>query len=207
MTSKAPCFTQQLLALLALAALSGTSGCAHHTRAVRGDDEPGLDYAAMSTGLDRRDLQRMLNENMERMRASAVVQRWATENRPAVSVLPMKNETSEHIDGPLQALISDVETKLIEWGGVRVISLENQQDLLNQIRRQYSEGFDQTQIAHWGKQIGARYFVTGKVYTTDERVGAQRRVQYYMFMQVIDVETGEILFQNKSAVTKAIVRD
>ena len=95
----------------------------------------------------------------------------------------------------------------IKAGGVRVISLENQQDLLNQIRRQYSEGFDQTQIAHWGKQIGARYFVTGKVYTTDERVGAQRRVQYYMFMQVIDVETGEILFQNKSAVTKAIVRD
>jgi len=210
MTSKAPCFTQRpfaLLALFACAVLSGTSGCAHHTRAVRGDDEPGLDYAAMSTGLDRRDLQRMLNENMERMRTSAVVQRWSSENRPAVSVLPMKNETSEHIDGPLQALISDVETKLIEWGGVRVISLENQQDLLNQIRRQYSEGFDQTQIAHWGKQIGARYFVTGKVYTTDERVGAQRRVQYYMFMQVIDVETGEILFQNKSAVTKAIVRD
>jgi uncharacterized protein (TIGR02722 family) len=182
-------------------------GCAHSTRAVRGDDEPGLDSAAMSTGLDRRDLQRMLNENMEKMRTSAVVQRWMNENRPAVSVLPMKNETSEHIDGPLQALISDVETKLIEWGGVRVISLENQQDLLNEIRRQYSEGFDQSNIAHWGKQIGSRYFVTGKVYTTDERVGVQRRVQYYMFMQVIDVETGEILFQNKSAVTKAIVRD
>jgi uncharacterized protein (TIGR02722 family) len=182
-------------------------GCAHHTRAVRGDDEPGLDSAAMSTGLDRRDLQRMLNENMEKMRTSAVVQRWMNENRPPVSVLPLKNETSEHIDGPLQALISDVETKLIEWGGVRVISLENQQDLLNEIRRQYSEGFDQSNIAHWGKQIGSRYFVTGKVYTTDERVGVQRRVQYYMFMQVIDVETGEILFQNKSNVTKAIVRD
>ena len=182
-------------------------GCAHHTRAVRGDDEPGLDSAAMSTGLDRRDLQRMLNENMEKMRTSAVVQRWSSENRPPVSVLPMKNETSEHIDSPLQALISDVETKLIEWGGVRVISLENQQDLLNEIRRQYSEGFDQSNIAHWGKQIGSRYFVTGKVYTTDERVGVQRRVQYYMFMQVIDVETGEILFQNKSNVTKAIVRD
>jgi len=195
--------TVQAVATLAMFCL----GCAHSTRAVRGDDEPGLDSAAMSTGLDRRDLQRMLNENMEKMRTSAVVQRWMNENRPAVSVLPMKNETSEHIDGPLQALISDVETKLIEWGGVRVISLENQQDLLNEIRRQYSEGFDQSNIAHWGKQIGSRYFVTGKVYTTDERVGVQRRVQYYMFMQVIDVETGEILFQNKSAVTKAIVRD
>jgi uncharacterized protein (TIGR02722 family) len=200
--------SHSLVIALACASLSGSSGCASGgTRAVRGDDEPGLDYAAMSTGLDRRDLQKMLNENMETMRRSAIVQRWMGENRPPVSVLPMKNETSEHIDGPLQALISDVETKLIEWGGVRVISLENQQDLLNEIRRQYSEGFDQSQIAHWGKQIGARYFVTGKVYTTDERVGDQRRVQYYMFMQVINVETGEILFQNKSAVTKAIVRD
>jgi uncharacterized protein (TIGR02722 family) len=205
MAIKATRLSVKVLSVVTLGLL--TVGCAHHTRAVRGDDEPGLDAAAMSTGLDRRDLQRMLNENMEKMRTSAVVQRWMGENRPPVSVLPLKNETSEHIDGPLQALISDVETKLIEWGGVRVISLENQQDLLNEIRRQYSEGFDQSNIAHWGKQIGARYFVTGKVYTTDERVGVQRRVQYYMFMQVIDVETGEILFQNKSAVTKAIVRD
>jgi penicillin-binding protein activator len=205
MAFKATSMSKKVLSAVTLGLLC--VGCAHHTRAVRGDDEPGLDSAAMSTGLDRRDLQRMLNENMEKMRTSAVVQRWMSENRPPVSVLPLKNETSEHIDGPLQALISDVETKLIEWGGVRVISLENQQDLLNEIRRQYSEGFDQSNIAHWGKQIGARYFVTGKVYTTDERVGVQRRVQYYMFMQVIDVETGEILFQNKSAVTKAIVRD
>lgn len=183
------------------------SGCAHHARAVRGDDVAGLDTAAMSTGLDKRDLQRMLNENMEKLHTSAVVQRWLSENRPSVSVLPMKNETSEHIDSALEALISDVETKLIDWGAVKVISLENQQDLMNEIRRQYSQGFDQSQIAHWGKQIGARYFVTGKVYTTDERVGDQRRVQYYMFMQVIDVETGEILFQNKTNVTKAIIRD
>jgi uncharacterized protein (TIGR02722 family) len=187
--------------------LVSATGCAHHTRAVRGDDEAGLDNAAMSTGLDRRDLSKMLNENMEILRRSAVVQRWMQENRPSVTVLPMKNETSEHIDSSLNALISDVETKLIEWGGVKVISLENQQDMMNEIRRQYTEGFDQTQIAHWGKQIGARYFVTGKVYTTDERVGVQRRVQYYLFMQVLDVETGEILWQNKSAVTKAIVRD
>jgi uncharacterized protein (TIGR02722 family) len=174
---------------------------------VRGDDEPGLDYAAMGTTLDRRDLQRLLNENMERMRTSAVVQRWSTENRPAVAVTSIRNETSEHIDSALEALISDVETNLINWGGVKVISKEQQPQLLNEIRTQYTEGFDPAQVARWGKQIGVRYFVTGKVFTTDERVGDQRRVQYYMFMQVIDVETGEIMFQNKSALTKAIVRD
>jgi hypothetical protein len=78
---------------------------------------------------------------------------------------------------------------------------------MEEIRKQYSSGFDQTQIAHWGKQIGVRYFVTGKVYTTDERVEDQHRVQYYLFLQVINVETGEIMFQNKTNTTKAMIRD
>ena len=195
------------LALVALAGALPAAGCSSGPRAVRGTDEPGLDYEAMSTGLDRRDLQRMLNENMQIMRNSAVVQRWTQENRPPVAVLPMENQTSEHIDSALNALISDVETQLINWGAVRVISLANQQQMMEEIRRQYTSGFDQTKIAHWGKQIGARYFVTGKVYTTDERVEDQRRVQYYLFMQVLDVETGEILFQNKTNTNKAMIRD
>ena len=182
-------------------------GCSSGPRAVRGTDEPGLDDAAMSTGLDRKDLQRMKNENMQVMRNSAVVQRWMQENRPPVSVMPIQNETTEHIDSALNALLSDIETDLINWGAVQVISLQTQPQLMEEVRRQYSGGFDQTKISHWGKQIGARYFVTGKVYTTDERVGDQRRVQYYMFIQVIGVETGEVFFQNKNAVTKAIVRD
>lgn len=191
----------------ALLVAGGLAGCSSGPRAVRGTDEPGVDYAAMSTGLDKRDLQRMLNENMTVMRNSAVVQRWQQEDRPPVAVLPMQNETSEHIDSALNALISDVETQLINWGAVRVISLANQQQMMEEIRRQYSDGFDQTKIAHWGKQIGARYFITGKVYTTDERVEDQRRVQYYLFMQVLNVETGEILFQNKTNTTKAMIRD
>ena len=46
-----------------------SAACGGGTRAVRGDDEPGLDYHAMSTGLDRRDLQKMLNEEREAVRA------------------------------------------------------------------------------------------------------------------------------------------
>lgn len=193
--------------LLTAAAALALASCSSGPRAVRGTDEPGLDYEAMSTGLDKRDLQRMLNENMQVMRTSAVVQRWMQEDRPPVAVLPLQNETSEHIDSALNALISDIETQLINWGAVRVISLQNQQNMMEEIRRQYGDGFDQTKIAHWGKQIGARYFVTGKVYTTDERVGDQRRVQYYLFIQVMNVETGEIMFQNKTNTTKAIIRD
>jgi len=183
------------------------SGCAHQPKAVRGADTPGLDHAAMGTGLDRRDLSLMLRENMEKMKGSRVYQVWAQEGRPPVSVLPIRNETSEHIESALGALISEVETELVSSAPVRVISLENQKSLMEEIQRQQnSQGaFDVTQVASWGKQLGARYVITGKVYTTDERAPSAHRVQYYLFMRVISVETSEVLFQNQAAVTKAIL--
>lgn len=174
-------------------------------RAVRGEDVAGLDEQAMSTGLDKRDLEKMLHENMEALQTSAVVQRWEREDRPAVAAIPLRNETSEHIEGPLDALISDIETTLVNAGHVRVISMEEQPKLVEEIKRQYSGAFDPSQVAHWGKQVGARYIVTGKVYSTDERQSGERRVQYFMFIQVLDVETGEVLFQHKTSVTKAII--
>lgn len=191
------------------------AACSSGPRAVRGSDEPGLDYHAMSTGLDKRDLQQMLNANMNALRVSPVRIRWTeeyqkygAERRPAVAVLPIQNQTSEHIDSALDALISDVETQLIDWGGVKVVSLERQPDLIQQVRQQQNSGvFDQNQVAALGKQVGVRYVITGKVYTTDERVEDQRRVQYYLFTQVLDVETGEIVFQKKTSETKAMIRD
>jgi penicillin-binding protein activator len=193
-----------LLALLPFFALSAV-GCGG-AQAVRGDDVEGLDNKAMGTGLDRRDLQKMAEENLRALQKSGAAQRWQGEAKPSVAVMPLRNETSEHIDSALDALISDIETNLINWGVVRVISMENQAGLLEEIRKQTSSGFDPNQVSKWGNQIGARYLITGKVFTTDERMEDTRRVQYYMFIQAISVETGEILFQNKTSVTKALVK-
>ncbi len=198
----------QTRALALAAALLSTSafGCAG-PKAVRGSDTPGLDHAAMGTGLDRRDLSQMLREIIEGMRTSRVTQVWSGDNNPPVSVLPIRNETSEHIDSALGALISEIETNLINNFPVRMISLESQKQLMEEIQRQqHSQGaFDPAQVASWGKQLGARYVVTGKVYSTDERAPNARRVQYYLFIRVISVETSEILFQKEAAVTKAII--
>jgi uncharacterized protein (TIGR02722 family) len=175
-------------------------------KAVRGEEVAGLDDQAMSTGLDKRDLQKLLHQNMEALQTSAVVKRWEGENRPTVAVMPLRNETSEHIDGELQSLVSDVETTLVNAGHVRVVSLERQGQLLEEVRKQYGDGFDPAAVARWGKQVGARYFFTGKVFTSDERMSGERRVQYFLFTQVIDAETSDILFQFKSSTTKAIVK-
>lgn len=188
--------------LLFAVALLG-SGCG--PKAVRGDNVAGLDDQAMGTGLDKRDLDRMLHDNMQALERAAVIKRWEGESRPAVAVLPLRNETSEHIDSSLDALISDIETTLVNAGHVRVISLESQPALMQQAKQQNAQGFDAANATKLGKQIGARYIVTGKVFNNDERQDGERRVQYFMFIQVLDVETSDILFQNKTTVTKAIL--
>ena len=185
--------------------LVALSACAK-PRAVRGAEEPGIDNPAFGTSLDRRDLQKMLNENLSVLWRSPVIQRWQAENRPTLSILAIRNETSEHIDSALQSLISDFETQLINSGHVRVISLENQPRLMEEIRKQHAGGFDPAQVARWGRQLGVRYVITGKVFGIDERAANARRVQYALFMQILDVETSEVLFQNKAIETKAIVR-
>jgi uncharacterized protein (TIGR02722 family) len=181
----------------------GSVGCG--PKAVRGSEVEGLDDQAMSTGLDRRDLQKLLQENMKALESAPIIKRWEGEQMPAVAVIPLRNETTEHVESSLDALISDIETTLVNAGHVRVISMEQQGNLIAEIRKQYSGAFDPSQISSWGKQVGARYIVTGKVFTSDERQDGERRVQYYMFIQVLEVETGQILFQHKSAVTKAII--
>lgn len=190
------------LALMLGVAL-GAAACG--PKAVRGSEVEGLDDQAMSTGLDRRDLQKLLQENMNALQSAPVIKRWEGEQMPAVAVIPLRNETTEHVESSLDALISDIETTLVNAGHVRVISMEQQGNLIAEIRKQYSGAFDPAQISSWGKQVGARYIVTGKVFTSDERQDGERRVQYYMFIQVLEVETGQILFQHKSAVTKAII--
>jgi uncharacterized protein (TIGR02722 family) len=198
-----PRISHLLLTALLGASLSSVVGCG--PKAVRGDEVKGLDDEALSTGLDRRDLQKMLQQNMESLEKSAAVARWDGEDRPTLAVMRIKNETSEHVDSALQALLSDIETILINAGHVRVIRQEDQPELISKLRQQQGDSFDQGQIAEWGKQVGARYFVTGKVYSVDERGSDTRRVQYFLFMRVLSAETGDILWQNKTSVTKAII--
>ena len=186
-----------------LVAAAALAGCG--PKAVRGDEVAGLDDQAMSTGLDRRDLQKLLKENLDVLQNAAVVKRWEQENRPAVAVLPLRNETSEHIDSQLQALLSDIETFLVGSQLVTVISVERQQQMIAEVEKQHGGGFDPAHIVEYNRQLGAEYYITGKVFSADERTKEGRRVQYFMFTQLIDVATSAVAWQHKSELSKALI--
>lgn len=194
--------------LITLALLTPAVGC--KPKAVRGGEgteNPNLDEGAMSTGLDRKDLNDLMKKNMDALMSSPLWGSWRSGgNQPVVAIWPFKNDTSEHIDDQLLTLLSDVETELINSGVVAVVSRERQAELIRETNIQQGAEFNPSMAATVGKQIGAQYFITGKVQAVDERFNKERRVQYTLFMQVLEVETGIVRFQTKSERTKAIVR-
>lgn len=191
--------------LLFVTALALLGGCG--PTYVRGSEAPGLDDRTMSTGIDRRDMEQLLHENLKALMSSTAANRWNQDrSKPIVAIYPLSNETSEHIESELRALLSDVETFLVNANLVRVVSVERQPQMMAELDRQHGGGFDPRQIAAYNRQLGAQYYLTGKVFTADERTEDARRVQYFMFMQLIDVETSEVVWQNKAAFTKALLR-
>jgi uncharacterized protein (TIGR02722 family) len=190
----------------ALALFGPVAGCSKEY--VRGSDQPGIDRAAMSTGLDKEDIERALQGLLDKLRSAPVMTEWGAQaqrgSKTTVAIAPFTNETSEHIEPQLGSLLEEVETWLVNSGFVRVISQERQSALVSQIEGQQHPVFDPQHIPQYGKQMGVKFFVTGNVGASDERTEDSRRVQYFIFLKVIDVETGEIRWQEKAYVTKAV---
>jgi PBP1b-binding outer membrane lipoprotein LpoB len=162
----------------------------------------------MSTGLDKDDIERTLQTLLNQLRDAPIMNEWRTRagqnDRQTVAIAPFINETSEHIDPQLDSMLSETETWLVNGGIVRVISQERQGDMIRQVEGAQHPVFDPRHIPQYGKQLGVKFYVTGKIGSSDERTEDARRVQYFIFMQVIDTETSEIRWQQKSYITKAV---
>ena len=198
--------SRALLLLTAFAVVM--PGC--RPKAVRGGEgteNPNLDEGAMGTGLDRKDLAYLKDKNMEALMTSPLWAQWKQSGQqPVVAIWPIKNDTTEHLDDQMLTLLSDLETQLINSGVVAVVSRERQKEMIQEANLQQSADFNPQMAAQIGQQIGAQYFITGKLQAVDERFRDERRVQYSLFMQVLDVDTSVVRFQNKSERSKAIVR-
>lgn len=207
MTTRARHSTILLLAL----ALTGMvlHGCRQpQPTYVRGADMPGIDNPAMGLGLDRRDLEGLLTENLDSFFRSRFFLRAAdnaSDPPPTVAIMTMENWTSEHIEPQLHALLGMIETELVNSGVFTVVAAQLRERLLTELRVQQGEEFDQARAAQLGRQLGVRYFVTGRVVDNSERTATARRVQYFMFMQALDVETGAIVWQNRADLTKGLI--
>ena len=178
-------------------------------KAIRGGPgtrNPELDEPAMSLILDRADIEYLVSENVKALSASALwnntIEKAPTP--PTVAIWPIQNATSQHIDDQMAALLSSIETYLVNSGDVRMVSKENQQQLVQELRLRQSDIYDPQTIGKLGRQLGAQYFATGKISSVEERFQRTRRVQYSLILQILEVETGLVVFQNEATRSKAL---
>jgi penicillin-binding protein activator len=184
------------------------SGCG--PRAVRGGPGTGrrdLDEPAMSVGLDREDIEYLAGTNIKAFMNSAIWKETIEHapTPPFVSIWPIQNATTQHVDDQIAALLSSIETYLVNSRQVDVVSRERQQELVRELRLRQSDIYDPATAGKLGRQLGAKYFVTGRITSVDERLKKTRRVQYSLVLQVIEVETGLIRFQNEAIRSKALI--
>jgi len=197
------------LMILAVILLLAITGCGPEAkRGGPGTDNPELDDPAMSLKLDRRDVEYLVSTNTRALSNSPLWLRAiaASEKPPLVSIWPIYNATSQHIDDQMDALLGSIETFLVNSGEVGVVSREKQHELIQELHYRQSDVYDPETAGRIGRQLGAQYFVTGKISSVEERLQDTRRVQYSLILQVIEVETGLIKFQKEAIRSKSIER-
>jgi hypothetical protein len=198
---------KHVLFAVLFAALSTSFACA--PRATRGGEGTGnrqMDAPAMSTGLDKADIDYLVSRNLDGLFESRF---WKSDiegkpDQPIFAIWPIENATTEHIDDQMLQLLSSVETSLINSGEVQIVAKSRQSALAREIGVQQGDIFDPASAAQIGRQLGAKFFVTGKLTAVDERLQNTRRVQYALFLQVLEIETGLIKFQFETARSKAL---
>lgn len=119
-----------------------------------------------------------------------IVQVGATQDRPAVAVLPFENAGSygkdkEEFEALKRGLAATLSSELSSGGAVRPIDRERIQKMLEERGATASERLDLATAARIGKALGARYTVAGTFVDLygDFRIDAQ----------IIDVESGEVV--------------
>lgn len=149
-----------------------------------------LNEPAMSTSLDRRDVTYLYEENVRALKANGALSRLKTGS--TVVAAPIVNLTSEHVGSQLDALLSRMERELVVDERVSVVA---------------GRGHHAEALLRDGGRWGAGYVLQGRVVDAAERTAAYRRVQYFMFMQIVEVETGLVMWQHASEVTKKLVTE
>lgn len=173
----------------------------------RGSDDPTVDDPALSMGLDRRDIEDVLNQNLgELMNSRFMAAHSPDKGMPStIAILPFVNTTMKDIDGPLDAMLSQIETRFVNDGRLDVVSLSRRDELREErLEQQDFVIFDASRAAKMGRELGAHFVITGEIYEVDEVVADMERVQYFLKLQVINVENAKIEWQGNGEVTKSL---
>jgi len=115
----------------------------------------------------------------------------AGESQPILVNMGIQNRTSTHID-----------TKLMDSGKVRLANATRRDDLLKEQGYQLANCTEQTRV-QIGKQLGAKYMLTGSLVEISRqsprqvRVSKREDVYYQLTVEITDLETGLVVVRKQ----------
>ncbi len=182
--------------LIATVLLTLGGGCAAFRHSVReGDPE---ESSMLGASFDHHDLR-----NMARAVTGEILQHPfppPDSEVPIVVSMGIQNRTKTHLD--TQALDDTVTTFLMDSGRVRFVDAAQRDALLKEQGYQLAHATDETKVA-MGRQLGARYMLTGSFVELGARSGRQVRVSkeqdiyYQLTVTVTDLESGLIVLRKQ----------
>lgn len=186
-----PVVTVARVSTLVLAVLIAGSGCSAFRASVQNENVDTASAKPMDTGYDFGDL-RWLGDTVgtDLMSSSMLSGR-----KPIIVVMGIENRTDEHID--TKAITDTIRTKLINSGKADFVNESRRDALLKEQGYQLANCTPETR-AMIGKQLGARYMLSGSLVkiTKDTprqvRVSKQEQVYFQLTTEVTDLETGLI---------------
>lgn len=184
--------TSLLFALLSVALLSG---CAAFRASVR-DVDPS-DASTLTANYDQKDLLSWTDEMTD-----LILAQFPPEGveKPVLSVFGIQNRTKQHLD--TQSLADTISGKLLDSGKVLLTNTARRDELLREQGYQLQNATPETRVAI-GKQLGAKYMLTGALTEISNRSARQVRVSkkedkfFMLTCEITDLETGLILMRKQ----------
>jgi len=124
----------------------------------------------------------------------------ASEREPIVAPMGIENRTKSHID--MKSLSDTITTHLMDTKKIRFVNTDRRDDLLREQGFQLENCTPETR-SKIGRQLGAKYMLTGSLVEIEKESGREVRVSkkqdvyYQLTVEVTDLETGLIALRKQ----------
>ena len=153
---------------------------------------------AMTIELTPDELEALFRRISESLQESGMMRLWnayARQGKPIkLGVLTIENQVKSNLGNTLTTQLTALENDLRE-AGLKVVSRSAQPHLLNGLRDPIEQTIIKKKVEVLGQQLEVQYLLTGKLYSVTDDHDQGQTIQYFLFMQVIEVKNGAVRWQ------------
>lgn len=172
-------------------------GCAAFRASTTDVDVEGKDHMR-SADYDFTDMRTITERIVAQMESSAFLNDQPTP--PVMMIAGVQNRTSRYVD--TKALTDRIRSLLLKSGKVQFVNEARREDLLREQGYQAANATPET-MAAVGRQIGARYMISGSLVEMKQESPRQVRVSrqilkyYQLTFEITDLESGLIVWMTE----------